>query len=81
MKKVIIYTVDGCPHCQDVKELLKEKKVKFTEKNISKNPKLAEEMIKKSGQMGVPVVNIEKDGKEDVIVGFDQAKLTQVLGI
>ena len=75
MKKVINYTVDGCPHCQDVKELLKEKKVKFTEKNISKNPKLAEEMIKKSGQRGAPITII--NGK--IIVGFNRKKLVETL--
>tara|TARA_Y100000310_G_scaffold251745_1_gene258352 strand:+ start:698 stop:937 length:240 start_codon:yes stop_codon:yes gene_type:complete len=75
MKKVTIYTLDGCPHCNDAKELLKEKGVKFTEKNVSSDQRLAKEMIEKSGQRGTPVTII--DGK--IIVGFDKEKLEEAL--
>ncbi len=75
MKKVTIYTLDNCQHCHNAKELLKEKGVKFTEKNVSKDQKFVEEMIEKSGQKRTPVTII--DGK--IIVGFNKEKLEEAL--
>ncbi len=76
-----IYTTPTCAFCKATKEFFKSNKVEYKEIDVTTDPSASQEMVKKSGQMGVPVVIIEKDGKEDVIVGFDQAKLTQVLGI
>ncbi|HLD54623.1 MAG TPA: glutaredoxin family protein [Candidatus Nanoarchaeia archaeon] len=72
--KIIIYSTPTCPSCKNVKEFLKEKKIKFTIKDVS-SKKNADEMIKKSNQMSVPVIDI--DGK--IIIGFDKDKLNRQL--
>ena len=77
MAKVTIYTTPTCSWCIRLKDFLKEHKIKFTAIDISGDKKAADEMIKKSGQMGVPVVDI--DG--EIIVGFDEAKLKKLLKI
>jgi len=79
--KVTVYSTPTCPWCEKVKEFLTENKVKFTGVDVSENPAKAREMVEKSGQMGVPVTIIVKDGKEKVIVGFDQDKIAKTLGI
>ena len=73
--KVIIYTTQYCHWCALAKEFFKENKVKYTEVDVGSNKKGAQEMIKKSGQMGVPVIDI--DGK--IIIGFDEAELRKTL--
>lgn len=65
-KKVIVYSTDSCPYCVFAKDFLKNKGVSFVDKNVGVDREAAKEMIMKSGQMGVPVVDI---GGE-VIVGF-----------
>lgn len=75
--KVIIYGTDSCPWCHKTREFMKEHKIKFTDKNVGDDHKAAAEMIKKSGQMGVPVIDI--DGK--IIVGFDENNIRRALGI
>lgn len=74
-KNIIIYTTPTCPWCQKVKEFLKEKGVEYKEKDVSEDPKAAEEMIEKSGQMSVPVIDI--DGQ--LVIGFDEGKLVELL--
>ena len=64
---VKIYTTSMCPYCKMAKDFLKEYKVKFEEINLENNQKAVDEMIEKSGQTGVPVLDI--NGK--LIVGFD----------
>ena len=71
-----LYSTSTCPWCQRLKEFLKEKKVKYTDIDVSADRKAAQEMISKSGQMGVP--QIEIDGK--TIVGFDKEAIEQALG-
>ncbi len=77
MVKVIVYSTQACPFCKKVKGFLKEHKISFTEKDVGADSKAGEEMIKKSGQQGVPVVDI--DGT--IVVGFDEGKLRELLGI
>lgn len=76
-KKVKIYTTSTCPHCIRLKAFLDEKKVPYEAADVGTDRSAVEEMIRKSGQMGVPVVDIE--GK--IIVGFDRAAIAQELGI
>ena len=76
-KKVVLYSTESCPWCKRVRGFLKSKKVKFTERDVEKNKKYADEAIKKSKQMGIPVVDI--DGK--IIVGFDESNLKKELRI
>ena len=73
--EVKIYTIPTCPWCMKTKEFLKENKIKFTDINVASDKKAAKEMIKKSGQMGVPVIEIDKQ----LIVGFDEEKLKKAL--
>lgn len=73
---VKIYSTPTCPYCKQAKEFFKEKGVKFTDVDVSKDQKAQEEMVKKSGQMGVPVIDINGT----VVVGFDRAKIESLLG-
>lgn len=77
MPKVKIYTTPICPFCLAVKEFLKSKGIQFEEIDVSKNEEAAKEMIEKSGQMGVPVVEI--DG--EIVVGFNKEKISKLLNI
>jgi glutaredoxin-like YruB-family protein len=76
-KKVLVYSTPTCPYCHQLKDYLKEKGVPFTDFDVAADSAKAQEMIDKSGQMGVPVVDI--DGK--IIVGFDKAAIDQDLGL
>ena len=73
---VIIYTTPFCQWCKATKEFLAKKKIKFTEKDVSKNKKLVQEMVKKSGQYGVPVLDIQ--GK--IIIGYNQEEIEKTVG-
>ena len=75
MAKIKVYTTPTCPWCHKVKEFLKEKKVEFEEVDVAADQEAAKKMVEKSGQMGVP--QIEINGK--MIVGFDQAALEEEL--
>jgi len=74
-KKVMVYTTPTCPYCARVKQYLKDNNIEFEGIDVSADPKRAEEMIKKSGQMGVPTVDI--GGK--IIVGFDKEAIEKAL--
>jgi glutaredoxin-like YruB-family protein len=74
-KKVTVYSTPTCPFCIRAKQFLRENNVAFTEIDVSKDEGKAEEMIEKSGQMGVPVIDV--DGQ--VIVGFDKDKIKTAL--
>jgi len=76
-KKVKIYSTPTCPYCRMVKQFLKENNIEFDDVDVSSNQVAANEMIQKSGQMGVPVLDI--DGQ--IIVGFDEGTIRQALGI
>jgi len=75
MSKIKVYSTPTCPWCYTLKDFLKEKNIKFEDIDVSKNQKKLEEMIIKSGQMGVP--QIEINGK--IIVGFDKAAIEKEL--
>ncbi len=77
MKSVTIYTTPTCAFCHMAKNWFGTKGVKFTEIDVSKDMKAAQEMVEKSGQMGVPVIDV--DG--DITIGFDRPKLEHVLGV
>lgn len=74
-KNVIIYTTTNCPYCKTTKEFFKENNVKYKEINVEEDEKAAHEMVKKSGQLGVPVIDI--DGQ--IIIGFDKPALKKAL--
>lgn len=81
MKNVTIYTTPTCGFCRMTKEFFREHNVAYTEKDVAADYDAADEMIQKSGQMGVPVTIIEGDGQEELIVGFDRRRLAETLGI
>jgi len=72
---VALYSTPTCAYCRKAKEYLRERKVQFTEYNVATNQAKADEMVKKSGQMGVPVIDIH--GR--VIVGFNQPEIERAL--
>lgn len=74
---VIVYSTPTCPWCIRTKEFLAEKKVKFTSYNVGDDPIKLQEMIDKSGQMGVPVIDINGE----IIVGFNEIKIRKLLGL
>ncbi len=74
---VKVYSTPTCPWCKKVKAFLKENNVKFTDVDVSSDEKASAEMIKKSGQMGVPVIDVNGT----ILVGFDEAKLKEALKI
>jgi glutaredoxin 3 len=72
-----VYSTPTCPYCVTLKKFLKEKGVNFEDIDVSTNEKELQEMIDKSGQMGVPVINI--DG--EIIIGFNRDKILELLNI
>ena len=74
-KEVVVYSTTTCPHCKRAKDYLSQKGIPYTNINVAEDRDKAQEMIQKSGQMGVPVITI--DG--GIIVGFNQAKLDEAL--
>jgi glutaredoxin 3 len=77
MKNVKIYSTPACPFCIKAKQYLKDNNVTFEDLDVSSDQNLVSEMVEKSGQMGVPVLDIEGE----IIVGFDKDKISQALGI
>ncbi len=74
---VTIYSTPSCVYCRLAKQYFKENNVEFQEIDVAADQKKAEEMIEKSGQLGVPVIEIDKE----VIVGFDKPKIQKALGL
>lgn len=81
MKKVVIYSTPTCVYCNKAKKYFDEHNVEYTNIDVSKDVAAAEEMVKKSDQMGVPVIVVSEDNVEHVIIGFDQPKLAEILEI
>ncbi|PIR97816.1 MAG: NrdH-redoxin [Candidatus Colwellbacteria bacterium CG10_big_fil_rev_8_21_14_0_10_42_22] len=75
MEKPIIYTTPTCVYCKMVKGYFREKDVEFEEKDVVSDEVAREEMVEKSGQMGVPVTVIG----EHVVIGFDKGTLDMLL--
>lgn len=72
-----VFSTPTCPYCVTLKEFLKEKGFEYDDINVAEDDKARDEMIDRSGQMGVPVIDI--DG--EIIVGFDKEKIVQKLSI
>jgi glutaredoxin-like YruB-family protein len=77
MKNVTIYSTPTCHFCQLAKEFFKEKGIQYTEYDVLTNLEKRQQMVDKSGQLGVPVIMID----EHIIVGFDQVEISSLLGI
>lgn len=81
MKSVTIYTTQTCQYCKTTKQFFQEHGVTYTEIDVGSDPEKAREMIQKSGQLGVPVIVIGEGEEEQLIVGFDKARIASALGI
>lgn len=81
MKKITIYSTPSCSYCNMAKTFFKEHDIEYTEHDVAGDETKAKEMIDKTGQMGVPVIIIADGDKEEVLVGFDQSKISDLLGI
>jgi glutaredoxin-like YruB-family protein len=77
MKDVKIYSTPTCGYCKMAKEFFNEHGIAFEEYNVASDAVRRNEMIEKSGQMGVPVISI--GGK--IVVGFDEPQLASLLGV
>ncbi len=74
---VKVYSTPNCPWCKKMKAFLKENKIKFKDIDVSSDENASKEMVKISGQMGVPVI----DANGTIISGFDEVKLRKALKI
>ena len=74
---VKIFITPACPYCFTLKEFLKEKGIEFEEIDVSKDEKSREEMIKKSGRLEAPIIEINGQ----IVVGFDKEKIVKLLHI
>ena len=72
-----VYSTPGCPWCNVAKDFFKSHNLDFQDIDVSLDEKTAQEMIKKSGQMGVPVVEID----DKIVIGFNKPVLEEILGI
>ena len=77
MAQVTIYTTLTCVYCKKAKAFFNEHHIAYSEKDVSNDQAAVDEMVQKSGQMGVPVIDV--DGS--VIIGFDEQALRQALHI
>ena len=77
MKNVTIYSTPTCHFCHVAKDFLKERGVAYTEFDVAHDLEKRQEMIQKSGQMGVPVILVD----DTLIIGFDRERLATALGI
>ena len=76
-KEVIIYSTPTCMYCKMAKEFFSENNISFKEHNVAEDEKARGEMMEKTGQMGVPVIDV---GNE-TIIGFDKERVRTALGI
>lgn len=80
MKKVIIYTQQTCPPCHAEKIWLKENGIEFEDRDIRKDDQFLQELIS-LGAAATPATVIKDENSEEVVLGFDQEKLAELLGL
>lgn len=74
-KQVVIYSTPTCPYCKRAKDYLTRKGISYIEHNVAVDRAAAKEMVKKSGQLGVPVILVD----DEVFIGFNQTQLDKLL--
>ncbi|MBI2065707.1 MAG: glutaredoxin family protein [Candidatus Zambryskibacteria bacterium] len=77
MRNVTIYSTPTCHFCHAAKEFFKANNVQFTDYDVSTDVEKRNEMLQKSGQMGVPVIFVDND----MVIGFDEVRLKSLLGL
>ncbi len=75
MKQVFIYSTPTCVYCKMAKEFFSKNKIPFEERDVAFDAKNRDEMIQRTGQLGVPVILVD----EEVVIGFDQKRLEELL--
>jgi glutaredoxin-like YruB-family protein len=75
--KVIVFSTPTCSFCVQAKRYFKEKNIRFTDVDVSRDQSAARDMMRRTGQMGVPVILINNTA----IVGFDKNKINQMLNL
>ncbi len=76
-RKVLVYSISTCPHCKRLKQFLEERGVPFQNFDVGSDKAARDEMVKKTGQMSVPVTVVD----DKVVVGFDEDRLKEALGL
>lgn len=76
-KSVTIYSTPACDYCQMAKEFFDEHNVEYTDHNVAEDVEKRQEMMEKTGQMSVPVIDID----DNVMVGFNKDKVAELLGV
>jgi len=74
-KQVVIYSTPTCPYCKRAKDYLTRKGISYIEHNVAVDRAAAKEMVKKTGQLGVPVILID----DEILIGFNQTQLDKLL--
>ncbi len=72
---ITLYSTPSCSYCRLAKDWLRQRNIRFEEYNVAADPRRAEEMVRKSGQMGVPVLDV--NGR--IILGFNTAEMERAL--
>ncbi|MDT8898133.1 MAG: glutaredoxin family protein [Thermanaerothrix sp.] len=75
--RVIVFSTPNCPFCNMAKRYLRERGIKFRDVDVSRDAAAARDMVRRSGQQGVPVIDI--NGK--IVIGFDRPKIDRLLGL
>lgn len=76
-KTVTIYSTPVCHFCHAAKDFFKENNIAYTEHDVAMDAEKRQEMVELTSQMGVPVIRIN----DDIVIGFDEAKLRELLGL
>ena len=77
MPKVRVFSTKVCPYCVTLKQFLNDNKIEFEDLDVSENEEARKEMVDKTQQMGVPVIEIDNE----MVIGFDKNKISELLGI
>ena len=75
--RVIVFSTPTCSFCNAAKAYFRQKNIKYSDIDVSRDMAAARDMVRRSGQQGVPVIDI--GGK--IVIGFDRSKINQLLGI
>ena len=76
-QNVIIYSTPVCTYCKSAKEFFKENNISYTEYDVAADAERRSEMIDKSGQLGVPVIEVG----DNIVIGFDKETLSELLNV
>ena len=77
-KQIVVFTTSTCPYCTAVKNFLKKNRLSFKEVNVERDRRAARDLVKRTGQTGVPVTMIDN---RHTVLGFDRQKLSKLLNL